>query len=157
MARKRCSQECVRSTTHRLVVRADDLNVELGQDAKPLFHRRPRLDLEGHVAGRFRHAESLDEIAVEEGSDPVNQRGIGRGAPGEDPAQVGKLQRLDAAGLAHQLKHRRHELDDGDMLVGQELAFSSKRSWFSWKMWRAPRSSAIHTKAASPTWNIGPK
>jgi hypothetical protein len=45
---------------------------EPGQDEKSLFHRRPRLDLEGHVAGRFRHAESLDEIAVEEGSDSVN-------------------------------------------------------------------------------------
>ena len=107
---------------HRLVVRVDNLEVEPGQDAKPLLHGRLRLDLEGHVAGRLRHAESLDEIAVEEGGDPVNQRGVGRGPSSEDPAQVGKLQRLDAVGLAHQLQHRRHQLDDGDMLVGQELA-----------------------------------
>ena len=60
--------------------------VEPGQDAKPLFHWRLRLDLEGHVAGRFRHAVSLDEIAAEEGGDSVNQRGIGGGASGEDPA-----------------------------------------------------------------------
>ena len=107
---------------HRLVVRVDDLEVEPGQDAKPLLHGGLRLDLKSHVAGRFRHAESLDEIAVEEGGDPVNQRGVERGAAGENPAQVRKLQRLDAVGLAHQLQHRRHQLDDRDMLVGQELA-----------------------------------
>ncbi len=107
---------------HRRVVRINHLEVEPWQDAKPLLHGRMRLDLKGHVAGRFRHAESLDEIAVEEGGDPMNQRGIGRGAPGEDPEKVGKLPRLNRGGLAHQLQHRRHQLDYGDMLVGQELA-----------------------------------
>src|SRR5262249_8195607 len=91
-------------------------------DAKPFLHRCLRLDLEGHVTSRFGHAESLNEIAVEESSDPVDERGIGRSAAGKDPAQVGKLERLHALGLAHQLEHRRHQLYDGDMLVGQNLA-----------------------------------
>ena len=93
---------------HRLLVRADDLKIEPGQDAKPSFMGACVSTLKATWQVASRHAESLDEIAVEEGSDPVNQRGIGRGASGEDPAQVGKLQRLDAAGLAHQLQHRRH-------------------------------------------------